>query len=409
MQSTHVGMPSQPLDPISAVSAPDPYRLYKDLTAERPLYYDEGLRMWVASSAVAVESILNCSRFRVRPLDEAVPKSLSGTRLGDVFGHLVRMQDGERQALLKRAVCGALAPIDAKGLLLRSETWTQHLLEALPKKGSGGLTPDVALSLPVYVLGSLLGVPSDLLPRCVGWMDDFVRSIAPGSTPDQLARGGAATDALVALFQELLQQAQFPDYKNPRGMPGNVGLLSSFARSACRHAEGAIVANAIGFLSQSYEATAGLIGNTLIALAKRHQLRGRLAAEPMLLAAVISEVARHDPPVQNTRRFLAEDTVIYGQEMRAGDAVVLVLAAANRDPAVNPDPAHFDPSRSKPVVFTFSSGAHLCPGPKMALALAEGAVRQVLASSIDLERLIEEFDYRPSQNGRIPQLNWKSA
>lgn len=411
-QALDVAAPSQSLDPISAVTARDPYGFYRDLTARRPLYYDEALGMWVASSAQAVESILNCSRFRVRPLNEAVPKSLIGTRAGEVFGHLVRMQDGERQVLLKRAVCGALMPVDAKGLLLPSETWMQHLLKYLLKEESVDSPPDIAFSLPVYVLGSLLGIPSDLLPRCVGWMDDFVRSIAPGSTPEQITRGSTAAEALTSLFQELLQQAQFPDYKNFRGMPGNVGLLVSFARSTCRHAghdESAIIANAIGFLSQSYEATAGLIGNTLIVMGNRPELRHRLVVEPALLGAVISELARHDPPVQNTRRFLAEDSVVAGHEMQAGDVVLLILAAANRDPAVNPEPERFNPARPNPVLFTFSAGAHLCPGAAMALALAEGAVRQILASPIDLERLVEEFDYKPSQNGRIPLLNWESA
>ncbi len=404
--------PAGALDPISAVTAWNPYDFYSDLTGRRPIYYDETLGMWVASSADVVESILRCSSFRVRPMEEAVPKPLKGTRVGEVFADLVRMQDGERQALLKRAVCGALAPVDTRGLTLRSETWMQHLFAAFPRDGAGVFTPDIAYSLPVYVLGSLLGVPSNLLPDCVNWTDGFVRAIAPGSTPEEIARGSAASDALMGLFQQLLQQAQFPDYKNPRGVPGNAGLLSSFARSTCRHAghdEGAIIANAIGFLSQSYDATAGLIGNTMVALAKRPGLRGRIEADPGLLSAVISEVARHDSPVQNTRRFLAADTEIAGHEMRAGDAVLLILAAANRDPAANPDPAGFDPARPDPVLFTFSAGAHLCPGAHMALALAEGAVRQILASPISLDSLVCGFSYRPSQNGRIPLLNWQGT
>ncbi len=411
-QALENAAPTEALEPISAATARDPYDFYSDLTARRPLYYDETLKMWVASSADAVESILRGKSFRVRPVDEVVPKTLTGTRVGEIFADLVRMQDGERHALLKRSVCGALAPVDTRGLMLRSEAWIQHLLAAFPRDGAGDSAPDIAYCLPVYVLGSLLGVPSDLLPSCVRWTDDFVRSIAPGGTPEEIARGSAATDALVGLFQQMLQQAQFPDYKNPKGMPGNGGLLSSFARSTCRHAghdEGAIIANAIGFLSQSYDATAGLIGNTMVALAKRPGLRRRLEAKPGGLSAFISEVARHDSPVQNTRRFLAADSKIAGHEMRAGDAVLLLQAAANRDPAANPDPAHFDTSRPEPVLFTFSAGAHLCPGAHMALALAEGAVRQILASPISLDALVDGFSYRPSQNGRIPLLNWQAV
>src|SRR5262249_27519279 len=106
-----------------------------------------------------------------------------------------------------------------------------------------------------------------------------------------------------------------------------------------------IVANGIGFMTQAYEATAGLIGNTLLALARRPERRERARAEPGLLPQVVYEVLRHDPPVHNTRRFLAAAGVIAGQAMRAGDAVLVVLAAANRDPAANPDPDRFDPAR----------------------------------------------------------------
>ena len=105
-----------------------------------------------------------------------------------------------------------------------------------------------------------------------------------------------------------------------------------------------IVANRIGLLIQSHDATAGLIGNTLVALERHPDTRERVAADPDLLPAVLLEVLRHDPPVQNTRRFVARDGVVAGQEMREGDAVLVLLAAANRDPAANPGPSASTPS-----------------------------------------------------------------
>ena len=411
------------LDPLRAVTAPDPYPYYAALTRERPLYYDEKLRLWVVSSARMIEQILNSRDFRVRPLEEPVPKALLGTRAGEIFARLVRMRDGLGHRALKQAAVSTLSQVKSSDIALRSETWMQHLLQAgspvEPAAGWDGSAPDIACALPLYVLGSPLGVPSDLLPHIVLWMEDFVRALAPGSTPGQIARGSAAAEALTEVFQDLLQQAQFPNHRTPRGMPVNSGLLSCFARSACRHAghdEATIIANAIGFLMQSYEATAGLIGNTLIALKRNPELRCKLTDQTAKLTEVVRETARHDSPVQNTRRFVAEDIDIAGQTMRAGDAVLLILAAANRDPAVNPEPGRFDPSRfepsnsgatnSGPSLFTFSAGAHLCPGAAMALAMAEGAVGQVLKAEIDLEHLTAQCRYRPSQNGRIPRLNW---
>src|SRR5262249_18318174 len=134
---------------------------------------------------------------------------------------------------------------------------------------------------------------------------------------------------------------------------GLLGVLAREAKRAGREETDVIVANGAGFLSQSYEATAGLIGNTLLALAARPETRKQVAADPGLLGSVIQEVSRYDSPVQNTRRFLAEDEYVAGAEMKAGDAILVILAAANRDPSANPNPERFDVFRTERRIFTF--------------------------------------------------------
>lgn len=399
------------LDPLSAVTTPNPYPFYAALCEARPLYFDARLRLWVASSADAVRRILEQETFRVRPLDKPVPPPLAGSRAGEIFARLVRMRDGTAQASLKQAVCATFAPLDRRHLLAQSMSWAEHLLQVRRGEEANSPLPDITLRLPVYALGALLGVPSDALPRVTRLMEDFSRCIAPGADDMQIARAKVAAEELWNLFQDLLQQAQFPSHCNPLGRPTDRGLLSAFARSACRHAghdEGLIIANAIGFLFQSYEATAGLIGNGLIALARHPDLAAQARRDPEQLDPILREVLRHDPPIQNTRRFLAEDLSLLGAEMKAGDAVLLLLAAANRDPAVNLDPETFDPGRADPALFTFSGGAHRCPGSEMAIALARGALQQVLASGIDLGALIKGMGYRPSMNARVPLLNWSA-
>src|SRR5262249_26298123 len=160
-------------------------------------------------------------------------------------------------------------------------------------------------------------------------------------------------------------------------------LLRSLAREArsAGHAEmDVIVANGIGFLSQAYEATAGLIGNTLLALASRPELRDQVTFDPGFLRPVIQGVLRYDSPVQNTRRFVARDGRVAGENMKAGDVILVILAAANRDPAVNPDPERFDAFRKERRVFTFGVGPHACPGEALATTIAMAAVEQLIKS-----------------------------
>ncbi len=351
-----------PPDPIAAVTFPDPYPFYAELVARRSLYRDEALGLWVAASAEAVTAMLASDLCRVRPPAEPVPRALVGSPAGEIFGQLVRMNDGPFHDSCRQAVTAMLASINEARALAVSRHWAGILADELPR---------FHFRLPVYTASSLLGVPSDGLRSAAEWMGDLAPALAPASTPEQVERGQAAASSLLELFRSLYE--------------GD-----------------AIVANAIGLLFQAHDATAGLIGNALVALGRHGEVREQVIADPDLLPAILREVLRYDPPVQNTRRFVARDGVVAGQKMREGDAVLVVLAAANRDPAANEDPERFDPLRKEPRIFTFGAGAHACPGEALALTIARAGVERLILNGFDLERFAASVAYRPSANGRIP-------
>jgi len=328
---------SFPSDPIAAVTHPDPYPYYEHLVAEKPFERDERLGLWVAASAEAVTAVLTSEICRVRPPAEPVPKALLGSSAADIFGRLVRMTDGPGQQTLKRTVTTTLEGFDAAG---PSREWARRL----PAEPA-----EIAFRLPAYVIGSLLGVPPDDLPLLSRLVDDFAPALAPGSLPEQVERGREAAGQLLDLFRS----------------------LSGFEDDVTR-------ANAIGFLFQAYDSTAGLIGNTLLALATPTEN----------LHQTLLDVIRYDPPVQNTRRFVARDGILAGRALKAGDAVLVLLAAANRDPAGN--------------LFTFGTGPHACPGETLAITIAQAGIEALLRAGIDLEGLAENVTYRPSANTRIP-------
>jgi len=118
----------------------------------------------------------------------------------------------------------------------------------------------------------------------------------------------------------------------------------------------------------------------------------------------VAEVVRFDPPVQNTRRFLAVDGPVAGVAMKAGAAILVVLAAANHDPSVNPHSERFDPLRSERTAFTFGDGPHACPGLALATAIARAGVDALLAAGARPERIRQGLTYRPSSNTRVPAL-----
>lgn len=122
-----------------------------------------------------------------------------------------------------------------------------------------------------------------------------------------------------------------------------------------------------------------------------------------LPANLVGEVARFDPAVHNTRRFVAAPTRVAGTELATGDALLLVLAAANRDPSLNPAPDRFELQRSERRSLGFGHGAHACPGEALACALATACVEALLEQDLDLDVLAQRgWRYRPSVNVRIP-------
>lgn len=370
-----------PTDPVAAVTHADPYPYYADLVARRPLFRHDGLGLWIAGSAAAVTAVLTSEACRVRPLAEPVPAAIVGSPAGEIFGRLVRMNDGARHTPLKThvtAVLDALAPSRVAAL---SATWARTLADELGPQRGGRALDDFIWRLAPSVVGSLLGAPPALIPEVVRVTGDFVRGIGPGASSVALERGAAAAARLQAIGRTLAT---------------GDGLVAALAHDARSQDAEAAIANALGFLSQSYEATAGLIGNTLMALARDSSLRR--ASAP----AVVTEVARHDAPVQNTRRFVAVNTVVAGQALRAGETVLVVLAAANRDPAANVAPERFDPDRRSPRTFTFGLGPHACPGAILATTIAAAGVTALGACGLALDDLAGQVRYRPSVNTRVP-------
>jgi cytochrome P450 len=243
-------------------------------------------------------------------------------------------------------------------------------------------------SLSARVLGTLLGCAGGELDRLAQDVGRFVAALSPLATAEQRDAGNAAVLDLL-LFVRRVQGAGF------------VADLHRSAVDAGWDDDMVLVANAVGLFSQAYEATAGWIGNALVALERTPQLEKRLRDDPGLLPDFIDEVNRHDPSVQNTRRFVAAPALVQGKQLQPGDAILLVLASANRDSAFNPNGEAFELERAERRCLNFGSSSHACPGDKLARAIVQGAIAAWLASGRVLPRA---EGYRPSVNGRIPRF-----
>ena len=387
---------AEPTDPIAAATHPDPYPYYARLVAEQPMYRDERLGLWVASSAAAVMDVLGSELCHVRPPTEPVPRALIGTTAGEIFRQLVRMNDGENHCPFKNAIVATIDGIDIAAVSRVASERAAALAETLsPHRNPAGLTRFL-FAFPVETIATLLGVPSTELGSTVEHVAAFVRAISPIAEAAEIVRGNEAAGILISQFSELLEGQR---------REGSAAVLSKLAREAQavrRGAEGLIVANGIGFMSQTYEATAGLIGNTLLALARHREVLAAVHATPALLGNVIREVLHLDPPTQSTRRFVVRSGDIAGRRMEAGEAILVMLAAAGRDPAVNPHGARFAIHREASRILNFGVGVHACPAHDIVPRIAQAALAHLLAAGFDPGRLDRPPTYRRSNHVRVP-------
>ncbi len=352
----------QPRNAVEAATHSDPYPYYRALQAGPALYFDTGLKAWVASRAEVIEEVLANPQCRVRPAAEAVPRAIDGSSAGEIFGKLIRMNEGEAHANGKRIIGRALAGMAPATVKAATRQAAEELARLHDLADGASLTRWI-FELPTRVVAGLLGVPRADLASVTGATAAFVKCLSPLATDEELNH---ASQAALALRQCMA------------GLHAAGSLLPQAGDEEWADQD-AMVANVVGLLSQTHEATAGLIGNCIVRMLTQAQSGGAEAD----LDAFVHEVMRRDPPVQNTRRFLAGAASIAGHELPAGAVIVLVLAAGGTG---------------------FGHGHHACPGKNIAMTIAATALSYLLETHRIPDPQATGWRYRPSLNARLPQF-----
>nr|WP_315484477.1 cytochrome P450 [uncultured Undibacterium sp.] len=391
--------------PVLALpSHPDPYPAYQWHVAQEKMRFDQGTQCWVAAQFDVVQEILSSSHFLVRPLSAQVPPPIAGSSAGELFSLLIRMNEGDKHHVGKQVLQTSLNQLD----LRRLDSVIAEVIEDLSRRYDINNTDELNAwisRLAVSVIARLCGFSNSELDKICLWIDEFVQCFSPISTHEQLEEASRSAASLMSSFQNLLASAgNDPD--------SFLSQLQAEAKVIGWNSGSTLLANLVGLLSQSYEASIGLIGNALIALHTDPALHTELHYDLRKLPQLIDEVARFDAPVQITRRFAKSDCEFYGVSLQSGDCILLMLAAANRDPAGNTDAAKLVLNRNNRSSVSFSHGRHACPGEAMAVRIASAGLHHILTSlahrsnkQTDVHALNHlDWIYRPSANGRLPDF-----
>lgn len=373
---------------LQAAMQPDPYPYYTRLRQGPDLPFDPTSGCYLASRSAVIAAVLQHPAARVRPVTQPVPAALQGHRCGDIFAALLRMTDGPQQQQLKTVLqrqLAAVSPAALTGLCLE----VLHEVTSLQRPDAAAFSK-LVYQLPVRVIAQCLGMQPAAARLAATAIADFVRCLPAHATAADILAADAATSQLQMLIHDCVQDAS----SWSAALAGEWGTVTVQIASA----------NLLGLLSQSYEATAGLLANSLI----RCYLQPELApTNPQQALLFVREVSRFDPPVQNTRRFFAQDAVIAGAHLPAGSAVLLLLAAAGRDPQHWAAPEQFRPydracfSEGK-TDLSFSLGAHQCPGRQLAEQIAATALSGLWPHLLECSQSAGfGWTYLPSVNGRL--------
>ncbi len=267
---------------------------------------------------------------------------------------------------LRSLVSKAFTPRSVAALEPRIAEIVEELLDRVEGEEQFDLIDSFAFPLPVIVIAEMLGVPAQDLDNFKEWSNDIVLSLEPILSREQRERFRGSEQELYEYFECIIAQRR----QDPKD--DLVSALLAAEEDGDRLSHGELLATLLLLLVAGNETTRNLIGNGLLALLRNPEELERLKEQPELLDSAIDELLRYDSPVQLDGRTLVVDVEMGGKQMRAGQQVVGVVGAANRDPEAFSNPDRLDIGRDEKSHISFGRGIHYCLGAS--LAMLEGRI-----------------------------------
>jgi cytochrome P450 len=298
---------------------------------------------------------------------------------------------------LRNLVAKAFTPRAIESRRPQIQRLTDEFLSAAERRGRLELIHDLAYPLPIAVIAGLLGLPDQDADRLKQWCDGFLVPFGrdPATlSPEDRAQAATASTQLTGYVRQLLEEAR----ARPRD-----DLLSALVHATDGHdklSEDELFANVVLFLIAGHENLTSLLGLGTLALLQHPDQLARLRAEPALLPRAVDELTRWVTPNQFVRRRALEDVALGGQTIGAGQFVLLVLAAANRDPARFPDPDRLDFGRPPTRDLAFGHGPHFCLGVALARLEAEVVFGTLVRRFRTLRLAADRLEYLDNFNVR---------
>lgn len=353
--------------PFGDVVALDVDPTYAEVRRDEPVcrvnlpYGGDG---WLVTSHSGVKTVLGEVRFsRAAAAGRDVPRMAAYLAPPGLLTNL----DPPEHTRIRKLVSGAFTMRRVMGLRPRIEQITHDLLDALTP--TADLMASYAIPLPTIVIGELMGVPTSEQAQLREWIDRIIRV-----TPISDEEFGAAMVELAQYLSALVAAR--------REQPAD-DLISALAQAhdeQGRLTEREMLLLIFAVLTASYDTTTKQLGNSIYVLLDQPDQWAALLADRELVPTAVEELLRFVPLVSagSNTRIATEDLQVDGVTIPAGDAVVLSIAAANRDPSAFERPEELDLGRENNRHVSFSHGVHHCLGAQLARLVLQIALDTLL-------------------------------
>lgn len=350
--------------------ATNPYPFYEQRRRAGNVVWDETAQAWLVLSYDAARQVLGGSGWTSNPLANPNARAAIDSMGSDLVDRSMLFADGANHDRLRGSVRDVFTRSFITGLTAGVEAIATAVIDHPPMATAFDFMADIALPLPIAVAGEWLGLDPESSRLLREQSPAIIRMLGTLADPDDIANGAAAFAALLTEF--------LPLAADRRSNPGDD--LLSFIASDPRLLLDDVVITAILIAVAGHETTANLLGAAMIRLLTPGHDGTRIAdGLDAADSSLINELLRLDGPVQATARTATQSQLVGDVEIACGEQALVVVAAANRDPAVFDEPDQLRLTRAGPAPLSFGYGAHYCLGASLARLETTVALRHILA------------------------------
>ncbi len=384
-------------DPFSKEFFEDPYGVYAWLRDNAPTYHNEQIGFYALSLyddvVAAHRDFETFTSTHGLTVDQLTNKDFQQV-MQNVRTSMIVM-DPPDHTRLRKLVARSFTPKRIGGIEQIIRDVLDEWLDQLADRDGFDAVQDFSGPFPVEVISTILGIPKADRQQVRHWTDKSLEREIGNPFPTT-----AGIEASIAAGQ------YYADLVADKRRTPDDDLISELVASEVEREDGSFggltddeIAGFIGLIAAAgSETVTKLVGNGVVLFGENPDELSQLRDDMHLLGPAVEEVLRYKAPSQYQGRFSLQDSEWNGVTIPAGEAVLLLTGAANRDERMYPDPDAFDIDREQGLGVGLGHGIHYCLGAHLAKLESKIAFEQLYTRWPDLQVDLDNVTYVQMSN-----------